>query len=377
MTYAADRQLPTELQRLRNVLEKMQISSKVDSKLRTSYAEVPSIILEGTTAFDANIVSEPPAIHYGTENCNVQVAEWVYMLESLHQESLRADISHAAPNIPSGTTIRNSHDSTIKEPSEQRDLYPYKSADAVSDESDDDFNKDLAQAALDTGTVSFKAQDWDEADSLLQEALRGLQQLPKRQREFCDLFSLHYKLAICAYHLRDSTSENALTSFIQQPTQSDEQRGCIYEAKHLLSQLYIRIGQVERAKAECEKSLQARRRLLGKQSDPALESTALMAHIYFLLNNRARAKSCLAMIPETRREGIIKLVEESLGVKVEHLDFSSLLIKLDSDHPNSAATRDVHHSYSSSIAKSPMADCSPDSISNVFTSSAASRRHSN
>jgi hypothetical protein len=52
---------------------------------------------------------------------------------------------------------------------------------------------------------------------------------------------------------------------------------------------------------------------------------ALMAHIYVLLNNRALAKSCLAMIPEAKREAVLRAVEESLGMNVEHLEFSSLL----------------------------------------------------
>lgn len=70
------------------------------------------------------------------------------------------------------------------------------------------------------------------------------------------------------------------------------------------------MAQVDRARSECEKALQARRQLLGKQSDASLESTALMAHIYVLLNNRARAKSCLAMIPEARIDAVHKIVEE-------------------------------------------------------------------
>lgn len=112
-------------------------------------------------------------------------------------------------------------------------------------------------------------------------------------------------------------------NLVQQSADSDEERGYIYEGVHLLSLLHIRMGQVDRARAECEKALQARRRLLGKWSDASLVSTALMAHIYVLLNSRARAKSCLAMIPETRRSAVLKIVDESLGAKVERLDYSS------------------------------------------------------
>jgi len=189
---------------------------------------------------------------------------------------------------------------------------------AVGDDSDDDLHTDLAKAALDTGTKAFEAQEWKEADSLFQETLRILQQLPKQQRAFCDVFALHHKLAVCAYHTQElADAEEALMSLAQQIPSSDEQRGYISDAAHLLSYLYIRMGQVDRARSECESAVQARGRLLGKRSDASLESTALMAHIYVLLNNHALAKSWLAMIPEARRDAVLRIVEESLGTKME------------------------------------------------------------
>jgi hypothetical protein len=123
-------------------------------------------------------------------------------------------------------------------------------------------------------------------------------------------------------------------SLAQQTPSSDEQRQYISDAVHLLSYLHIRMGQVERALSECEGALQARRRFLGKRSDASLEPTAVMAHIYALLKNHARAKSWLAMIPEARRDTVVKIVKESLGMKMERLDSPSLLtqsISEDSD----------------------------------------------
>lgn len=193
-------------------------------------------------------------------------------------------------------------------------------------DSDDDLDTDFAKAALSTGSQAFDSGNWDEADSLLQEALRILQGLSTRQRAFCDGFHLYYKLAICTYYVQEPVvAVEALIGFVNQPTDSDQQRECIHNATHLLSQLYVRMKHLDRARAECEKALQARRRLLGKRHASSLESLALMAHIYVLLNNRALAKSCLAMIPEANREASLKAVEESLQTSVEHLDFSSLL----------------------------------------------------
>jgi hypothetical protein len=56
-------------------------------------------------------------------------------------------------------------------------------------DSDDNLGTDFAKAALSTGSQAFESSDWDEANSLFQEALRILERLPKRQRTFCDGFS--------------------------------------------------------------------------------------------------------------------------------------------------------------------------------------------
>ena len=209
---------------------------------------------------------------------------------------------------------------------------------SIHDESDDDLDVDLAKAALHTGTEAFEAHQWVDADALFQEALGIIDRLPKRQRASFDIFDLQYKLAVCVFHTQGpSNAEAALTSFIQQPTSSDEERAFMYSAVHLLSCLYIRVGQIDRARSACEKAWQARKRMSGKQSDASLESTALMAHIYGLLNNPARNKACLGLIPEARRVAILKSLEEALGTKVEHLVPSSPLASSVSEDSRSEA----------------------------------------
>ena len=286
------------------------------------------VIVKGTTMYEANLAAQSVAGGQGAANRNIHVAEWVSTLESISWDQRRSDLSDMVSNVPSIFSGDGAHTVVTSATSAQRAVQEHETFDAVGDDSDDDLDTDLAKAALDTGTKAFEAQEWEEADSLLHEALRVLQQLPKQQRAFCDIFGLHYKLAVCAYHTQEpADAEDALMSLVQQSASTDQQRQYIYDAAHLLSHVYIRMGQVDRARSVCEKALQARRRLLGKQSDASLESTALMAYVYVLLNNRARAKSCLAMIPEVRRDATLKIVEESLGLKVEHLDSASILTR--------------------------------------------------
>ncbi|KAI9710423.1 MAG: hypothetical protein M1812_007459 [Candelaria pacifica] len=326
----ADQGLAKELDKLQDVLEKLRRSSEANPQLRPSHTEATlaqcarEVIVEGTTMYEATRAAESVAGGRGAASSITRVAEWVSTLDSIRRDQRLSDPSDMASNVPSIFSGDETHTVVSSTTSAPRALQEREAIDAVWDDPDDDLDTDLAKAALDTGTKAFEAQDWEEAESLLQEALKVLQQLPKQQRAFCDIFGLQYKLAVCTYHTQEpADAEEALMSLIQQSASSDQQRGYICDAAHLLSHLYIRMGQLDRARSECEKALQARRRLLGKQSDASLESTALMAHIHVLLNNRARAKSLLAMIPEARRDAVLKIVEDSLGTKVENLNSSS------------------------------------------------------
>ncbi|KAF2832182.1 hypothetical protein CC86DRAFT_390339 [Ophiobolus disseminans] len=311
-----DQQLPNELERSQTLANKLQQSSAQDPNSRLSHTEVilirhaQVVIGKATDMYDASWAAESAKmLHSSTEYR--RLAAWVYTLNTIRQDQRYLD--HLDSNSRTTDMSRSAMDK-------------HQHTDTREDECDNDLGADIVESALDTGTEAFQSRAWKEAESLFHEALRILQQLPKHQLKLFDLYSLHYKLAVVAYHTHESAdAEEALKSFIQQSTSSDEQRGCNCNATHLLSQLYIRTGYIDRAKVECEKALQARRRLLGKQSEASLESLALMGHIYVLMDNRALAKSCIAMIPEGRREAILTTVETSLGAAVEHLDFSSLL----------------------------------------------------
>jgi tetratricopeptide (TPR) repeat protein len=313
------------LDALQDLVEKMQRSSEdVVIQSRTSERKATvlqcarEIIVKRTAMYEAGLAAKSITGGQGAADSNIRVTEWVRTLESLRRDQ------HMMPTIGSNA-LEDDVGIIVRSPTS-----PQQKREAPNElwvDADNDLDIDLAKAALDTGTKAFEAQEWEEADSLLQEALRVLQQLPKQQRSFCDLFGLHYRLAVCAYYTQKPVDgRDALISLIDQPPSSDEQCGYIYDATHLLSLVYIQMGQLGHARSECEKALQARRRLLGKQNDASLESMALMAHVYTLLDNRPRAKSCLAMIPDARRDTVVKSIERSLAAKIDYPGSSSASI---------------------------------------------------
>lgn len=328
--------------------------------------------MKGTSLYEASLAAKPIAGGQVEANSdNIRVTEWVSALESLRRDQRRSDQPDMISNVLSVLSGDEAQTIMTSVTFAQGAVHKRRTVDASREDCDDDLDIDLAKAALETGTKAFVAREWEEADSLLQEALRMLQQLPRQQRAFCDMFGLHYKLAVCAYHTQEpADAEEALISLVQQSASCDEERGLICDAKHLLSHIYIRMGQVERARSECEKALQARRRLLGKRSDASLESTALMAHIYVLLNNRARAKSCLAMIPEVRRDAVLKNVEESLGMNVEYLYSRSAPARSISEDSNPTAKRS-QGSLSPSPLAPPTADRFHEPVSATISQSPA------
>lgn len=255
---------------------------------------------------------------------DTNVLQWINTLDSSRRKE-QVELSDKNSNI---STVFPTNDAPTFRTSATSDCHPSQGnahTTLEDDDSEDDLEVDLFRAALETCAEAFAARDWHEADSLLREALRLVHHLPKERQSLCNFFDLQYKLAVCAYYTREpAQAEVVLISLTQQPVFSEQQRACVYDATHLLSLLYVRMGQLPRAQIECEKTLVGRRNLLGKRSSPSLESTALMSHIYMLLNNRARAKMCIAMIPETQRTVVIKALEESLGTNIDYLDSPSL-----------------------------------------------------
>lgn len=266
---------------------------------------------------------DQPAPAVGTRS---RVAEWVAAIELLRRDETLADPSDMASTEPSISSRDEAHTAGTSESSARSAVLEGETiSSAKEDDSEDDLDIDLAKAALTTGATALEAREWDEAMGLLQEGLQVLQQLHPQQRAFCDMFRLQYQLAVCAYYTQEPADvEEALLSLVEQPVSSFGHRQYVYDVAHLLSNLYVRMGQLNRALSECERALSGRRRLLGKHSEASMESTALLAHIYTLLNNRARAKACLAMIPESRRDYVAKMVEASLGSRLEQPDAASL-----------------------------------------------------
>lgn len=69
-----------------------------------------------------------------------------------------------------------------------------------NNDSDDGLEVYIAKAALTTGTAAFESQQWMEAESLLEEARRVLETVPKQRRTFCDIFDLHFKMSVCTLY---------------------------------------------------------------------------------------------------------------------------------------------------------------------------------
>ncbi|KAK3625480.1 hypothetical protein LTR56_020380 [Elasticomyces elasticus] len=265
------------------------------------------IMRSGKTLCEESLAGDYMQRGEGAARINRLVAEWAGDVESLRRDTEASGLSDTTTqtsnlfsedNWPATSTAHTTAGDEADDDQVRKDI-------DESDKVDDDFVLEIVQAALEQGQQAFDQEDWDEAETLLKEALKDLKSLPPRRRAGCDLFELEYRLTLCAYHTREpAVAKEALMSLVGQTPTSDEQKARIYDAAHLLAQLHVREGELEPARMTCESTLKARSKLLGKTHDSYLESLALMAHVYFLLGNAPRARVFMGMIPGSRRTAL-------------------------------------------------------------------------
>ncbi|KAK5681512.1 hypothetical protein LTS10_006044 [Elasticomyces elasticus] len=324
------------------------------------------IMRSGKTLCEESLAGDYMQRGEGAARINRLVAEWAGDVESLRRDTEASGLSDtdtqtsnlfSEDNWPA---ISTAHTTAVDEADDDQVRKDIDESDKV----DDDFVLEIAQAALEQGQQAFDQEDWQEAETLLKEALKDLKSLPPRRRAGCDIFELEYRLTLCAYHTREpAIAKEALMSLVGQTPTSDEQKGRIYDAAHLLAQLHLREGELEPARMTCESTLKARSKLLGKTHDSYLESLALMAHVYLLLGNAPRARVFMGMIPESRRTALREILqiiprqtptavagEVTTGRAAEHTDHPSPNVRqTDTTEPKDSANPVKERSYSDVI----------------------------
>jgi hypothetical protein len=114
----------------------------------------------------ANSVAQ--ALH--SEPGDSHVPQWMKAVQAMRQDQQEVKPSALIPTIPA-KSLEGTH-SVLRQVAPAQDAHKREASD-----SDDDLDTDFAKAALSTGSQAFDAEVWDEANSLLQEALRILEQL--------------------------------------------------------------------------------------------------------------------------------------------------------------------------------------------------------
>ena len=240
----------------------------------------------------------------GAARINRLLAEWAGDVESLRRDTARSGFSdtdaEAHTTFSDEDPLSSTTARTMAIVDVDDDILRKEVED--DDEVEDDFLLKIAQAALEQGKQAFDQKNWREAEILLKEALTDLKSLLPRRRAGFNVFELEFKLTVCAYHTRESAvAKEALMNLVGQTAMSDGQKCRIHDVAHLLSQLYLREGELKPAQMVCESTLKGRSRVPGKTHDSNIESLASMAYIYFLLGNAPRARVFMGMIPGSRR----------------------------------------------------------------------------
>lgn len=194
---------------------------------------------------------------------------------------------------------------------EQTAIAVVKEGSAHDSSEDDDLTDELVREGTAAARTAFDTQDYEAAASFLREALAIIEVLPKQSTS--DDWDITFMLAVCAYHLESlAEAEHKLLQVIDASSGShdlsSERQRHVYEAGHLLSQLYAKVGNLDAAQLYCDQALQGRRRLLGKTSHETWESVALTARLFQLQGNESRAKIYRRLIHDERKRDELQKV---------------------------------------------------------------------
>lgn len=328
--HKADQQLLVLLENIRDIKQELsqmrntsQETSTSDSERRHDQKEdelikyTDKIISSGETLYEGSIAGG--SVIGPTEGLDEKISSWVSRLQVLNSDSTITESEDydtrgsSVSGADIGTMTDITSDSGMEaRPTEYDDL-------PENEEEGDDLEIEMIKEAYSLGALEFQHKDYSKANMLLQEVLTMVEESPMRSGRMLDIRELRWMLAVCAYHTDDfQAAEAALKEIVQIPPQGQDDRVRLCEAGHILALVSLKQNKLAEARQYCDSALQGRRRLLGKQDPACYESLALLARIFDLQDNSARASIYSRMIPEDQREKICAQFE-NLGTPTSAL----------------------------------------------------------
>ena len=122
----ADRELAKKLDKLQDMLEKLQRSSVANPQSQPTHTEATLMqcaretIDKGTTMYEASLAAESAAGGQGAANRNIRVAEWVSVLESMSWNQRRSDPLDVVSSVSSIVSGDEAHTVVTSATSAQR-----------------------------------------------------------------------------------------------------------------------------------------------------------------------------------------------------------------------------------------------------------------
>ncbi|KAK3074806.1 hypothetical protein LTR53_002472 [Teratosphaeriaceae sp. CCFEE 6253] len=258
-----------------------------------AYAE--RVIAGGSVLYQASLTGSAAGGDVRSASGHSRIAEWTRQL-SLHDSSTETHYRGEQSLDPGGPSLDSGLGSSMRHADDASD---------AGDDSDDKFILDVATAGAQLARRAFDHHEWTRATQLLTECITSMERLSTKQRASLDMFEMQYELAVSAYHDRQfAVAKEALTTFLELVPASDAQRRRIFDAAHVLSQLYLCEGSLDQAISSCQNALKARGRLLGKEHGSYLQSLTLMSCIHEFSGNVAHAEILISMVPESRRDAL-------------------------------------------------------------------------
>ncbi|QIW99802.1 hypothetical protein AMS68_005320 [Peltaster fructicola] len=316
--HKADQQLLVLLENIRDIKQELSQMRHTSQEAGVSDTErhhdqmedelikyTDKIISSGETLYEGSIAGG--SVIGPSAGLDEKISSWVSRLQVLNSDTATTeteDYDFQGSSV-SGADLGTMTDITSDSGMEARRSYDDDGGMAGEEDEGDDLEIEMIKEAYTLGASEFKHKDYNKASVLLQEVLTMVEESPVRSGSMLNIRDLRWMLAVCAYHTDDfQAAEAALKEIVQIPPRDQADRVRLCDAGHILALASLKQNKLAEARQYCDSALQGRRRLLGKQDPACYESLALLARIFELQDNAARAAIYSRMIPEEQREKI-------------------------------------------------------------------------
>ena len=279
--------------RLRRIAQKVLATASTVISARSSFSD---------GSFERFRAASPSGHAFERHERN-NIEPWVQQLIRVEEEaeSVTMDpaISSSSEEFESTDIISpTGHDSTHSEVTEPESIEHEFNP-------EEDFNLDLMLSLARAGKKHFDNSNPEQAKENLDLSLQYAKKLTPRRYSEQSRPLTEVRLMLGSIYLQRRELKKAhdhLVTLVKETAPSNDNRLLLHDAQYKLARVYLLEKNFDNAQVACQKCMQGRGRLLGKESQPYFEAIQLLVLIYHGKGSHLEADVMLQKLPKDLHE---------------------------------------------------------------------------